>query len=84
MGPFYQYPSEEELGNYKTNSPKISTTTSNNAVTMESIEQMLHKKIQDKNSKSNIRNNNKSPFIAQRQDANVLPITYMRPAVGSG
>ena len=38
MGPFYQSPSEEESGNDKNCSPNISTTTSANAVTMESIE----------------------------------------------
>ena len=43
MGPFYQYPPEEESGNDKIRSPIISTTTSANAVTMEIIEQMFHK-----------------------------------------
>ena len=38
MGPFYQFPSEEESGNDKDCYPNISTTTSSNAFTMESIE----------------------------------------------
>ena len=76
MGPLYQSPSEEESGNDKNFSPNISTTTSDNAVTMKSIEQILHQMIQDNNSKSNRRNNNKSPFIAQRHDVNGLPTTY--------
>ena len=37
MGPFYQYPSDEESFNDKNCSQKISTTTSSHAVTMESI-----------------------------------------------
>ena len=49
MGTFYQSPYEEESGNDKNCSPNISTTTSANAVTMESIEQMLHNKFQDNN-----------------------------------
>ena len=51
MGPFYQFPSEEESGNDKNCSPNISTTTSVNAVTMENIEQIFQKIFQDKNSK---------------------------------
>ena len=51
MGPFYQYPYEEESGNDKNCSPNISTTTSANAVTMGSIEQILHKMFHDNNSK---------------------------------
>ena len=43
MGPSYQSPYEEESGNEEKCSPIISTTTSANAVTMENIEQMLHK-----------------------------------------
>ena len=43
MGPFYQYPPEEESDNDKKCSPNISTATGDNAVTMESIEQMIHK-----------------------------------------
>ena len=74
MVPLYQSPSEEESGNDKNCSPNISTTTSANAVTMESIEQMLHKMFQDSNSESNSRNNNKAPLIAQGHDANGLPI----------
>ena len=76
MGPFYQSPSEEESYNDKNCSPNISTTTSANAVTMESIEQMLHNCFQDNNSKSNFRNNNKAPLISQGHDVNGLPITY--------
>ena len=63
MGPLYQSPFEEESGNNKNCYPKISTTTSANAVTMEIIEQMLHKMFQDKNLKPNSRNNNKFPLI---------------------
>ena len=48
MVPLYHSPSEEESGNGKKCSPKVSTTTSANAVTMESIEQMFHKMFQDK------------------------------------
>ena len=46
VGPFYQYPSKEESGNGKNCSPNISATTSDNAVTIEGIEKVLHKKIQ--------------------------------------
>ena len=49
--PFYQSPSEEESDNDKNCSPNLSTTTSANSFTMESIEQMLHKIFQDNNSK---------------------------------
>ena len=73
---FYQSPSGEESGNEKNYSPNISTTISANAVTMESIEQMFHKMFQDNNSKSNGRNSNKAPLIAQGRDTNGLPITY--------
>ena len=76
MVPFYQSLSEEESENDKNCSPNISTTTSANTVTMESIEQMLHNCFQDNNSKSNSRNNNKAPLVAQGHGANGLPITY--------
>ena len=75
MGPLYHSPYEEESGNDKNCSLNISTTTSANAVIMESIEQKFHKKIQDKNSKSNVRNNNKSPLVAQGYYVNGIPIT---------
>ena len=55
MGPLYQSPSEEESGNDKKCSPNISTTTSANSVTLESIEKMFHKMFQYNNSKSNFR-----------------------------
>ena len=48
MGLFYQYPFEEESGNNKTCSPNNYTTTSDNAVTMEGIEQMSQKMLQEK------------------------------------
>ena len=76
MGTFYHSPSGEESVNDKNCSPNISTTTSANAVTMESIEQMLHHFFQYKNSKSNSINNNKSPLISQGYDTNGIPITY--------
>ena len=41
MGPFHQYPYEEESVNDKNCSQNISTTTSDNTVTMEKIEQMF-------------------------------------------
>ena len=75
MGPFYHSPVEEESGNDKNCSPKISTTTIANAVTMEIIEQTYHKMLQDKKSKSNSINNIKFPLIAQGNNANGLPIT---------
>ena len=76
MRPFYPFPSEEESVNDKTCSCNISTTTSANAVTMENIELMFQKMFHDNNSKSNSRNKNKSPLIAQGHDSNVLPTTY--------
>ena len=76
MGPLYQYPHEEELVNDKNCSQNISTKTNANAVTTENIEQMFQKMFQDNNSKSNGRNNNKSPFIVQGRDVNILSITY--------
>ena len=76
MVPFYHSPSEEESGNDKNCYLIISTTTSANAVTMESIEKMFHKIFQDNNSKSNSRNNNKNSLIAQGHDGNGLPIPY--------
>ena len=76
MGPLYKSPSEEESGNEKNCSPNISTTTRANLVTMESIENFLHKMFQDENSKSNSRNRNKSPLIAQGHDVDDIPITY--------
>ena len=76
MRPFYHSPCEEKSGNEKNCSPNISTATSANAVTMESIEQMLHNCFQDNNSKSNSRNNNKAPLIKQVYDMNGIPITY--------
>ena len=51
MGPCYQSSYEDELVNDKKNSHNISTTTSVNVVTMESIKQMFLKMIQYKNSK---------------------------------
>ena len=43
MGPFYQSPSEAESDNYNNCSPIISTTTSANAVNIESIEKCFIK-----------------------------------------
>ena len=43
---------------------------------MESIEKMFHKMFQNNISKSNGRNNNKSPLISQEHDVNGVPITY--------
>ena len=51
MGPFYQSSYEDESVNDKNISHNISTTTSANVVTMESIKQMFQKMIQDNNSK---------------------------------
>ena len=78
MVPFYQSSSEEESVNDKNYSPNISTITSANAVTMESIEQMFNKIFQNNNSKSNNKNKNKYPLIAKLHDVNGLPITYCR------
>ena len=63
MGPFYNSPYEVESVNDKKCSHNISIVTSSNAVTMEIIEQMLPKILQDNNSKSDGRNNNKAPFF---------------------
>ena len=52
------------------------TTTSANAVTMESIEQLFQKMIHYNHSISDGRNINKTPLIAQGHDSNGLPITY--------
>ena len=57
-------------------SQNISTTTSDNTVTMERIEQFFHKCFQDNNYKSNGGDNNKPQLITQGHDVNVLPITY--------
>ena len=51
MGPFYQSSYEDESVNDKNFSRNISTATSANVVTMESIKQMSQKIIQDNNSK---------------------------------
>ena len=76
LGPIYQYPYEEESVNDKNCSHHISTTTSSNAVTMESIEQIFQKMLQDNNSKSNGRNKNKYPLVSQRHGVNGLSSTY--------
>ena len=75
MGPFHQYPYEEESVNDKNCSQNISTTTSDNTVTMEKIEQMFQKMFQDNNSKSNGINNNRYQFIEQGHNVNGIPIT---------
>ena len=76
MGTIYQYPYEEESVNDKNCSHHISATTSANAVTMESIEQIFQKMLQDKNSKSNGRNKNKASLISTGYGVNGLHITY--------
>ena len=76
MGPLYQYPYEEEAVHDKNCSHNIFTATSDNVVTMESIKQMFQKMFQDNNSKSNGRNNNKAPLLAQGKNSNGLPINY--------
>ena len=48
MVPFYQAKSEEESANDKNFPHNISTLTSDNAVTMEGIEQMSQKMLQEK------------------------------------
>ena len=70
MVPLYKYPLEEESVNDKNCPHNIYMVTSYNAVTMESIEQMFQKMLQDKNSKSYGINSNKSPLVAQGHGAN--------------
>ena len=75
MVPFYKSLPEEEPDNNKKCSQNISTTTSSNAVTMESIEQIFQEIFQDNNSKLNVINNNKAPLIEQGHNTNSIPIT---------
>ena len=51
MGPLYQSPYEEDSVNDKKCYHNISTTTSDNEVTIENTEQMFQKMFQDNNSK---------------------------------